>query len=458
MGAEPTTVAEAYGTLRAAWNRDGGVPVAARRPALMRLREAVRRRAERFAETLDEDFGGRVREETLVAEVAAVLRAVDHAGPRLAGWAATRQVPLGWPFWPARAHLRPEPRGVVAILGPANFPVQLTLLPLVGAVAAGCRVLVKPSELTPRTASLMAETLAEGFAPAEVSVVTGGPEVAEAVTRLPLDHLLFTGSTTNGRRVMAAAADALTSLTLELGGKSPVVIAPDADLAAAARAVVAGKLVNAGQTCVAPDYVLVPVGLRDAFVDHARRAATALYPDPSRLTAVRGAEARRRLEALADGLAGVPLLNKPVPAGQVEPMLVLDPPHDARIMREEIFGPLLPVLGYGSLQDAIEVIATRPRPLALYWFGRDRAALEFVLDRTSSGTVAVNETVLHAAVEALPFGGIGGSGFGAYHGRAGFETFTHRRPVFVQSRFSITRLLQPPYGGRAERIIAGMLR
>lgn len=443
-----------YDRLRDAWDRTGGLTLARRRAVLGRLRLAIRSRAEAFAKTLDADFGGRARAESLVAEVAAVLRAIDHAGPRLKRWAAPERVGVGWPFWPARAYLRKQPLGVVGVMGPANFPVQLTLLPLVGAVAAGCRVLVRPSELMPATAALLGEALAEAFEPDEVACLAGGPEMAAAMTRLPLDHLLFTGSTSNGRLVMAAAADRLTPLTLELGGKSPVVIAADADLAAAARAIMAGKLMNAGQTCIAPDYVLVPRPLREAFVAEARAAARSLYPDPAAMTAVRGETARRRLADLQAGLATVPLFETATSAA----VLVLDPPLDSPIMREEVFGPLLPVIGYDGTDAALAIINALPRPLALYWFGRDRTSLAAVLDRTISGTVAINETVLHAAVEALPFGGVGASGFGAYHGRAGFNTFSHRRPVFVQTRFSLTRLLQPPYGPRAERIIRSMLR
>lgn len=450
-----TEPSRSYDQLRGAWDRAGGLTLGRRRVMLGRLRQAVRTRAEAFATTLDADFGGRSRAESLVAEVAAVLRAIDHAAPRLTRWAAPERVGIGWPFWPARAHVRKQPLGVVGVMGPANFPVQLTLLPLVGAVAAGCRVLVKPSELMPATAALMGEVMAEAFEPDEVVCIAGGPETAAAMTRLPLDHLLFTGSTSNGRRVMAAAADRLTPLTLELGGKSPVVIAADADLPAAARAIMAGKLMNAGQTCIAPDYVLVPRHLRDAFVAAATSAARALYPDPAAMTAVRGDTARRRLVELQTGLTTIPLFET---IASLRPALVLDPPLDSAIMCEEVFGPLLPVLGYDDMDAALAIINALPRPLALYWFGRDRASLAAVLDRTVSGTVAVNETVLHAAVEALPFGGVGASGFGAYHGRAGFETFSHRRPVFVQTRFSLTRLLQPPYGGRAERIIRSMLR
>lgn len=457
--AEPTgEPSRSFERLRDAWDRGGGLAPARRRAALDRLRQAVRARAEAFAAALDADFGGRSRAETLIAEVAAVLRAIDHAGPRLRRWAAPERVGVGWPFWPARAHLRKQPLGVVGIMGPANFPVQLTLLPLVGAIAAGCRVLVKPSELMPATARLLGDVLTEAFEGGEVACLSGGPEMAVAMTRLPLDHLLFTGSTANGRRVMAAAADHLTPLTLELGGKSPVVIAADADLPAAARAVMAGKLMNAGQTCIAPDYVLVPRRLRDAFVGEARAAARSLYPDPAAITAVRGDAARRRLSGLLDGLTAVPLFDLAPPGSGLRPALVLDPPLDSPIMREEVFGPLLPVLGYDDTEGALAIINALPRPLALYWFGRDRSALDAVLGRTISGTVGINETVLHAAVEALPFGGVGASGFGAYHGRAGFDTFSHRRAVFIQTRFSLTRLLQPPYGARAERIIQSMLR
>ncbi len=446
--------------LRAAWDRVGGLDLPARRAALKRLRAAVLSRAEAFARALDADFGGRSRHETLIAEVMAVTGAVDHALPRLKSWVRPERAAVGPRFWPARARIVKQPRGVVGVMGPANFPLQLTVLPLVGAVAAGCRVLVKASELTPATADLIGDCLGEAFAPDHVAVVTGDADTAAAMTRLPLDHLLFTGSTANGRRVMAAASETLTPVTLELGGKSPAVVGEGADIAAAARRIVAGKLVNAGQTCVAPDYVLVPRRSRDAFVAAAVAAARALYPEPDGpgYTAVRRAAARARLAGLVEGQTCVPLFDGPVADPKVAPVLVLDPAPDGALMREEIFGPLLPVLTYERLDEAIALINARPRALALYWFGRDDAALARLVDRTSSGTVSVNETVLHAAVESLPFGGIGASGLGAYHGRAGFDAFTHRRPVFIQSRLSPTRLLSPPYGPRADRLLRFLLR
>ena len=458
QGADP--LRDAYGVLRGAWDEQGGLSLAARQASLRRLRSAIKARAEAFAVALDTDFGGRSRHETLVAEIMTVLGSIDHALPRIARWAAPERAAVGPRFWPARARIVKQPLGVVGILGPANFPVQLCLLPLVGAIAAGCRALVKPSELTPATADLIGACLREAFAGDEVSPVAGDASVAVAMTRLPLDHLLFTGSTGNGRKVMAAAADHLTPVTLELGGKSPVLIDETADIEAAARSVIAGKLMNGGQTCVAPDYVLVARPLRDAFVTAAKRAAQALYPDPEGpgYTAVRDEGARHRLAALQEGQAVVPLFDRPLAPPKVTPALVIDPAPTSPIMRDEIFGPLLPVLAYDTLDEAIAQVNSLPRALALYWFGADNARLAAVLERTMSGTVAVNETVLHAAIDGLPFGGVGASGIGAYHGRTGFDTFSHRRPIFLQSPRSVTRLLQPPYGARADRIIGFLLR
>ena len=392
-----------FGVLRAAWVTSGGIEMPERRAALKRLRASVKAQAEAFARTVDADFGGRSRHETLIGEIATILGALDHALARLRRWAAPERVAVGWRFWPARAWILKQPRGVAGIMGPANFPVQLTVLPLIGAVAAGCRVLVKPSELTPAT-----------------------PPPAPPA----------------------------------LGGKSPALLAPDADVARAARAIMTGKLMNAGQTCVAPDYVLIPRALRGAFVTAAVEAARVLYPDPAGpgYTAIRDPAARDRLQALLDGQDVVPLFSAPVTPPKVAPVLILDPAPSSPVMAQEIFGPLLPILSYDTLDDVIASIGSRPDPLALYWFGPDRTALRRLLERTRSGAVAAHETVLHAAIDTLPLGGIGASGFGVYHGRTGFETFTHRRPIFMQSRFSLTRLLQQPYGPGAERIMRLLLR
>ena len=451
---------EAFARLRRAHDAEGGLPVDVRRAHLKALRTMVKDRAEDFARAVAEDFGGRSRHETLIAEAAVVLAAIDHALPRLKRWAKRERVGVGWRFWPARGFVLKQPRGVVGILAPWNYPVQLSLMPLVGALAAGCRVLLKPSELAPATAALLAKSIADAFPTELAAAVTGGPEVAAAMTRLPLDGLLFTGSQRVGRQVMAAAAENLTPVALELGGKSPAIVDTTADLAEAATAIMAGKLLNAGQTCVAPDYVLVPRARRDDFVVACRAAARRLYPDPAGpdYTAIRGEAMRARLVNLQAGLDAVPLFDVTLPPPKLAPALLLDPPAGSAVMREEIFGPLLPVVGYESLDEAIAAVNGRSQPLALYWFGRDRARLRTVLDRTLSGGVGVNDTVVHVAVEALPFGGVGASGFGAYHGRAGFDAFTHRRAVFAQSRLSPTRFLRPPYGQRAERLLKLLLR
>jgi acyl-CoA reductase-like NAD-dependent aldehyde dehydrogenase len=451
---------DAFARQRRAFDRRGGLSLDQRRAQLKALRALVKAKADAFARAVGDDFRGRSPHETLIAEVGVLLAAIDYALPRLARWAKPERVGVGWRFWPARGMILKQPLGVVGVLSPWNYPVQLALMPVVASLAAGCRALVKPSELTPATSALLAEILAETFPPDVLAAVTGGPEVAAAISRLPFDSLIFTGSGRIGRQVMAAAAETLTPVVLELGGKSPVLVDETADLDAAAASIMAGKLLNAGQTCIAPDYALVPRRLREPFIDACRIAARRLYPDPSGpdYTAIRGEGARERLIRLQQGLDAVPLFDAPLPSPKLAPAILRDPPPDSAVMREEIFGPLLPVVSYDDPEEAVAAVNARPRPLALYWFGRDRARLRPVLERTLSGGVAVNETILQAAVEALPFGGVGASGFGAYHGRAGFDAFTHRRAVLVQSRWGGAKVLRPPYGRLAERLLKLVLR
>lgn len=454
-GSEPDRLTEAFQRQRRAFAQDGGLTLEARRAHLKALRALVKGRADAFAKAVCDDFGGRSRHETLIAEIGVLLAAVDHALPRLSRWVKPERIGVGWRFWPAWGMILKQPLGVVGVLSPWNYPVQLALMPAVAALSAGCRALIKPSELTPATSALLTESLADALAPEVLAAVTGGPEVAAAMTRLPFDSFLFTGSGRVGRQVMAAAAETLTPVILELGGKSPAVVDDTADIEAAAAAVMAGKLLNAGQTCVAPDYALVPRRLREPFIDACRAAARRFYPDPAGpdYTAIHGEAARERLVRLQRGLDAVPLFDRPLSPPKLAPVILRDPPADSAVMQEEIFGPILPVVSYDDPADAVATVNARPRPLALYWFGRDRARLRTVLDRTLSGGVAVNETVLHVAVEALPFGGVGASGFGAYHGRAGFDAFTHRRAVLLQSRWSGTRVLRPPYRPLAERAL-----
>ena len=458
VGAPPPDLARAHGLLQEAWDRDGGLSIDLRHAILRALRASLLRNADAYVAAIAADFGGRSRHETLLTEIVLLLQAIDYALPRIARWSAPSRVRLGLPFWPAHGRILKQPRGVVGVIGPSNYPLQLAIMPAIGALAAGCRVLVKPSEMTPHTAALIHDSLRDTIDPAIVGVVLGGADVAAALTRLPLGMLLFTGSRDIGRKVMAAAAQALTPVILELGGKSPVVIDKGADLKAAATSIIAGKLLNAGQTCIAPDYVLVPRQDFDGLVAALVEAAAALYPDQRDYTAVASPASYQRLRTLADGHRTMSLLPYAVEPPRYAPTLVLSPPLDGAIMNEEVFGPLLPIVGYDTLDDAMEIIAGRPDPLTLYWFGHDRPRLDRFLARTVSGSVCVNETVIHAGVQALPFGGIGGSGMGRYHGKAGFDAFTHERVVFHQPRFTLTKLMRPPFGKRAEDILARLLR
>ena len=454
----PNEAADALHHLHEARRREGDVPLPRRRDALLALRRMVLAEAETFASAIARDFGARSWHETMISEVGVVIAAIDHAVPRLARWSRPERVSVGWRFWPARAHVQKQPLGIIGVIAPWNYPVQLALSPLVGALAAGCRVVIKPSEHVPATAAAVCDAVARHLDPDLVLAVQGGTNVAEAMSALAFDKILFTGSTRTGRRVMQAAADNLVPVILELGGKSPAIVDPTADLARAAADIIAGKLLNAGQTCVAPDYVLLPRDKLAAFVEAAKAAATRLRPDPNSrdVTTICRPADRERLTRLVQGL-DVIALSKATGAGGLSPCIIVDPPVDCELMREEIFGPILPIVTYERPEEVFAYLDRQPTPLALYWFGQDRARLTEILARTRSGGVAINDTIMHVAIEGLPFGGMGASGTGAYHGRAGFEAFSHRRSVFVQSRLSGTRLLRPPYGRTAEFVLRGLI-
>jgi acyl-CoA reductase-like NAD-dependent aldehyde dehydrogenase len=424
---------------------------------LDRLSAAMLRRQDDIARAISDDFGHRSRHETLIAEIFVTLQSIDHTREHLAGWMSTAARPVRWLFQPGRAEIVPQPLGVVGIIGPWNYPFQLLGAPLVYALAAGNRVMLKPSEFVPRIGALIADIVQECFPPEQVCLVQGGPKAAEAFSQLPFDLLFFTGSTRVGKHVMRAAAENLTPVVLELGGKSPAVVTPGASLSRAATSIVTGKLFNAGQTCIAPDYALVQRGERDAFVAELRAAAARLYPtmlDNPDYSSIVNAHHRARLVGLLDDARAKGATVTPLaPAGEsfeasgkLGPAVVLDVDDAMAVMQEEIFGPLLPVVPYDTLDDAIAYVNDRPRPLALYPFGDDRAAVQSVIERTVSGGVAVNETMVHFAQEDLPFGGVGPSGMGHYHGREGFEAMSKMKPVFHQARVNGTFLLRPPYG------------
>ena len=423
--------------------------------------------APRWTEAVSRDFGHRSPVETQLLELFPAIEAVRHAKKQLARWMKPRRCHTGIWFQPGRSRVLPQPKGGVGVIVPWNYPVYLAIGPLVSALAAGNRVLIKTSELTPATGALLREMCEQYLGDSIAAVVEGGPEVARRFSAMPFDHLLFTGSTAVGRLVMAAASTHLTPVTLELGGKSPVLVAPGQPLRHVAERIIAGKLVNAGQTCIAPDYVLVPRHECEALVNELRAAAMRAYPvihDNPDYSAIISERHRQRLQGLLEdagrqGARIVPLSAETgCRGGKLAPALVLDAPAGSAIMQEEIFGPLLPVVTYDSLDAAVRYIAERPHPLALYLFDHDNRRIGQILAATRSGGVTLNDTLLHIAQDDLPFSGIGPSGMGAYHGQTGFDTFSHLRAVFAQSRWGTSWMAGAPYGKRVQALLRLMVR
>ncbi len=437
--------------------------LAARAARLGALIRAVEANESRIIEAIDADFTCRSRHETIVAEVIVSVSAAKAARKHLAQWMRPRAIATPPHMLPGKSRLEPQPLGVIGIISPWNYPVQLALSPAAAALAAGNRVMIKPSELTPTTSDVLRDIIRAEFDEGVMAVVTGGVDLGQAFASVPFDHLLFTGSTSIGQKVYMAAARNLTPVTLELGGKSPAIIDESADIAAAALSIAHGKTFNAGQTCVAPDYVLTPRARLDATVDALAASARRLYPEidvTSDYTAIVSPRHFARLKALVAEArdAGARIVevgssNALDPQRKIPLTIVIDPPADIALMKEEIFGPVLPVLGVSGREEAIQRVNKGDRPLALYWFGEDKAARDDVLKRTIAGGVTVNDTLWHVAQENLPFGGVGKSGVGAYHGARGFETFSHMKPVFYQSKFASSKMLYPPFSEKTDRLL-----
>ncbi len=448
------------------------VPWALRADRLQRLDKLVRNERARIAEAISADFGNRSRHETDLLEMFPSLDGIAHALAHGKRWSRVRRRATGRWFLPATSRLMPQPLGLVGVVVPWNYPLYLTVGPLTSAFAAGNRAMVKLSEYGPRFGALFEELAARYFAADELHVTNGDASVAQAFCALPFDHLLYTGSTAVGHHVMQAASANLTPVTLELGGKSPTIIGPNADFARAVDRIMTGKLVNAGQTCIAPDYVLLPRGQEEAFIAAARAIVAKSYPDLNEpdghsadYTTIIAARHFDRLtrqldEVREQGARIEPLSSAPSDAQRrlLPPQVICGARADSGLMREEIFGPLLPLVPYDSLDQAITYINQRPRPLALYLFERDKSVVDHVLANTIAGGVTINETLLHIAQDDLPFGGVGHSGMGAYHGEVGFETFSHMKPVFRQSRFNGMGLFKPPYGKLFERMVGLLMR
>ena len=451
--------------LKAAW-RAKKPDYAQRISDLERLKTAFKARMGEMAAAVRADFGHRSEHETLLADGMTVIAEIDHLRRHLRGWMRPTRASVGFQLWPASAQIRHEAVGVVGVMAPWNYPVNLALVPLVTAIAAGNHVFLKPSEHTPQTSAWLQRLLADVFPADRVAVALGGAELGAAFSGLPFDHLVFTGSTAVGRKVMAAAAPNLTPLTLELGGKSPAIVAADFPIEQAAARLASGKWFNGGQTCIAPDYILIDAARRDALVDALRTQVHARYGADMReatdYTRVVNEGQYRRLrgyidDARARGLTVIELAS--VDAGRAEterlipPTLIIEPGDDSKVMQDEIFGPILPIHGYAKLEDALAYVETHDRPLALYPFSHDRGVVDTILSRLIAGGVTVNDTLLHFAAHNLPFGGIGPSGMGQYHGRAGFDAFTKAMPVLWQARFTATDFIKPPYRGRIDRLI-----
>ncbi|RUL73683.1 coniferyl aldehyde dehydrogenase [Dyella choica] len=441
-------------------------PTRARR--LRALEAAVSQHREQIAAAIDADFGCRPREETELLEVFPSLSAIRHALRHGRRWMKPKRGMASLAFLPARTELRPQPLGVVGIIVPWNYPLFLAVGPLVDALAAGNRVMVKMSEYTPRFSQLFAELIARHFQPDEVIVVNGDATVAQAFAALPFNHLLFTGSTAVGHHVMRSASAHLTPVTLELGGKSPAIIGPGARFEHAVERILLGKLINAGQTCIAPDYVLLPRAELARFTSAAREVAARLYPDLAnnrQYASIATDRHYHRLVDLRDGAVSAGARGEKLsevadrPEQRVlTPTLLIGVNDDMPVMREEIFGPLLPLVPYDTMDEAIEYVASHPRPLALYLFEQNQERIDQVLARTHAGGVTLNDTIYHIAQHQLPFGGVGPSGMGGYHGEAGFRTFSHMKPVFRQARLNGVSLFNPPYGKRFRQLLEILLR
>lgn len=437
-----------------------------RRADLLRLRTAFKASLPQMTEAISRDFGHRSAHESMLAEAMIVLKEIDHCLRKLKRWMRPQRRKAGWQFWPAKAEIRFVPLGVVGILSPWNYPVNLSLAPLISAIAAGNHVFLKPSEHTPHTNAYLTNLLHDCFPQNRVSIIQGGADIAAAFSSLPFDHLFFTGSTAVGKKVMAAAAKNLTPVTLELGGKSPALIAPDADLTKTVSRILTGKLFNAGQTCIAPDYVLLPESQLEAVIAECQSQCAQRYNEvngQTDYTSIINESQYKRLTGLADdasirGHKVIPLVSlddtqKSETRHILPPMLIINPDDDSAIMQEEIFGPLLPVKTYRSYDEALRYIIARDRPLAFYIFSNSNELVENALSQVVAGSVCINDTLYQFACADLPFGGVGMSGMGHYHGEEGFRTFSKAMPVLRKYNPAATDYLRPPYGRFADTLI-----
>ena len=431
---------------------------------LKALYKTIQQNKQGIIDSISRDYGHRASSETLLAEVLVNLEDIKHTMKHLPRWVKAEKWTADWKFWPSRCAIVPEAKGVVGIMAPWNYPFNLVAGPLTAAIAAGNRVMIKPSEVTPKTAELIQSLLSEVFSDDEVFVVLGDVAVADEFSRLPFDHLLFTGSTRVGKIIMRNAAENLTPVTLELGGKSPVLIDRDYPLDKAAKSIAKGKWFNAGQTCIAPDYVLIENDRIEALIAALKKHTHNAYPSINRsnddYSCVVNNSHFERLQGLLKQLPGEQIIqlypDYQNQANRMAPVIVNNPAPQHDLMQEEIFGPILPIVAVQDLDDAIDTINQGDKPLTLYLFSNKRQTIRRVKQNTSSGSLAVNETLVHFAQQKLPFGGIGASGMGSYHGYQGFVTMSHMKSVYYQSRLNGNDLVRAPFTKLKKKIINWM--
>jgi coniferyl-aldehyde dehydrogenase len=454
---------------RAAFLRNGPPTLKQRRRDLVKLKEAIVVRKDAFVAALDTDFGHRARQESLMLDVGTTVGAINYLHNNLRRFMRAERRHVAAIFKPASAKVVYQPLGAVGIVSPWNFPVSLALTPLATALAAGNCVMLKPSEMTPATTDLLASLLAETFDEEQVAVVTGDANVGRAFSSLPFDHIFFTGSIPVGRAIMRAASENLVPVTLELGGKSPIIVDDGYSLRTAARRIAYGKCANGGQICTSPDYLLLPKGRMEDFIAAYLQEVDTLYPnigDNPDFTSILNDRHFARLSGLVEDAKAksarvieIGTRHQGVSHSRMfPPVLLIGVTDEMAVMQEEIFGPILPVVTYDSLDEAIAYVNARPRPLALYFFGTDKISQRLVVERTTSGGVLINDTILHYAQDDLPFGGVGPSGMGTYHGAEGFKTMSHPKAVFKQARFNLADLFRPPFGKVYDFLLNVMLR
>ena len=445
-----------------AYLNDGLVSNEVRHDRLERAVNVIKKNEEKLVDAMSADFGHRSHHQSRFTDIASSIGPLRHAQKNLKRWRKSEKRSAMFPLslLGAKARVDYQPLGVVGVISPWNFPVNLTFTPLAGVLSAGNRCMIKPSEYTPETSKAMAEAISEEFDIEEIAVVLGGPETGASFSSLPFDHLLFTGATSIAKHVLSAASENLVPVTLELGGKSPVIVGESANMDATAGAIMAGKMMNAGQICLAPDYVFLPKTRVQEFVESSKKAVSKMFPtllDNPDYTSVINDRHFARISSYIDEAKqkGVEVVEinpanedfRQQPHNKIPPTLIIDPPEELQVMQDEIFGPVMPIKSYDQVEETISYVNDRPRPLGLYYFGSNSKEESDVLNRTTSGGVTVNDVVMHVAQEDLPFGGVGPSGMGSYHGEDGFKRFSHAKAIYTQTKLgAVLEALRPPYG------------